>query len=51
MLEILVEENPKSDEKILLAWADVVKSSLQMWNGFSSYQLVLGKNPNLANIQ
>ena len=21
-----------------------------MWNGFSSYQLVLGKNPNLPNI-
>ena len=50
MLEILVEENPKSDEKILLAWANVAKNSLQMWNGFSSYQLVLGKNLNLPNI-
>ena len=52
MLEILVEENPKSDEKILLAWANVAKNSLQMWNSFSSYmyQLVLGKNPNLPNI-
>ena len=50
MLEILVEENPKSDEKILLAWTNVAKNSLQMWNSFSSYQLVLGKNPNLPNI-
>ena len=50
MLEILVEENPKSDEKILLVWANVTKNSLQMWNGFSSYQLVLGKNSNLPNI-
>ena len=50
MLEILVEEHPKSDEKILLAWANVAKNSIQIWNSFSSYQLVLGKHPNLPNI-
>ena len=50
MLEILVEENPHTNEKLLLAWATVAKNSLQMWYGFSSYQLVLGKNPNLTNI-
>ena len=50
MSGILVEENPKTDEKILLAWAYVAKNSLQMWNGFSSYQLILGKNPTLPNI-
>ena len=50
MLEILVEENPKSDEKILLAWDNVAKNSVEMWNGFSSYQLVLGKDPSLPNI-
>ena len=50
MLEILVEENPHTNEKLLLAWANVAKNSLQMWNAFSSYQLVLGKNPNLPNI-
>ena len=50
MLEILTEENPKTDQNTLLAWANVAKNSLQMWNGFSSYQLVLGKNPNLPNI-
>ena len=47
MLEILVEENPKSDEKILLALANIAKNSLQMWNGFSSYRLALEKNPNI----
>ena len=26
------------------------ENSLQMWNGFSSFQLVLGQNPNLPNI-
>ena len=26
------------------------KNSLQMWNGFSSYKLVLRMNPNLPNI-
>ena len=50
MSEILDEENLKSDEKILLSWANVAKNSLQMWNGFSSYHLVLGKNSNLPNI-
>ena len=46
---------PQSDEKILLAWANngspyIAKNSLQLWNGFSSYQLILEKNPNLPNI-
>ena len=50
MLENLVEENPHTNEKLLLAWANVAKNSIQMWNGFSSFQLVLGKNPNLPNI-
>ena len=50
MLEILIDENPHVKEKTLLAWANVAKNSLQMWQGFSSYQLVLGKNPNLPNI-
>ena len=50
MLEILIEENPGTDVNVLLAWANVAKNSLQMWNGFSSYQLVLGRNPNIPNI-
>ena len=50
MLEILIEENPNTNLNVLLAWANVAKNSLQMWNGFSSYQLVLGRNPNIPNI-
>ena len=50
MLEILEDENPNTDLDTLLAWANLAKNSLQMWNGFSSFQLVLGQNPNLPNI-
>ena len=50
MLEILEEENSDTDLDTLLAWANLAKNSLQMWNGFSSYQLVLGQNPNLPNM-
>ncbi len=28
----------------------MAKNSLQMWHGFSSHQLVFGKNPNLPSI-
>ena len=50
MLEMLVDENPDTDLDTLLAWANLAKKSLQMWNGFSGFQLVLGQNPNLPNI-
>ena len=50
MLEILEYENPNTDLDTLLAWANLAKNSLQMWNGFSSFKLVLGQNPNLPNI-
>ena len=50
MLEILEDENPNTDLDTLLAWANPAKNSCQMWNGFSSFQLVLGQNPNLPNI-
>ena len=50
MLEMLEDENPNTDLDTLLAWANLAKNSLQMWNGFSSSQLVLGQNPNLPNI-
>ena len=45
----LREQCPKTEIGVLLAWANVSKNSLQMWHGFSSYQIVLGKNPNLPN--
>ena len=35
---------------IALAWAINAKNSLQVWNGFSSYQLVSGQNPNIPNV-
>ena len=50
MLLKLHEEYPSSLLKVLLCWANVVRNALQMWHGFSSYQLVFGKNPNLPNI-
>ena len=50
MFEILEYENPNTDLDALLAWANLAKKSLQMWNRFSSFQLVLGQNPNLLTI-
>ena len=50
MLLKLIEQFPKTPLPVLLAWANVARNSLQMWHGFSSYQLVLGRNPNLPNI-
>ena len=36
-----------TDSQTLLCWANMARNSLQMWNGFSSHQLIFGKNPNL----
>ena len=50
MLLKLTEEYPKTPLNVLLCWANMARNSLQMWHGYSSYQLVFGKNPNLPNI-
>ncbi len=50
MLLRVQEDSPGASVEILLNWANMAKNSLQMWHGFSSYQLVFGKNPNLPNI-
>lgn len=50
MLLKLEEENRKTDSQTLLSWANMARNSIQMWNGFSSHQLVFGKNPNLPGI-
>ena len=50
MLTKLQEQYPKTSLDILLSWANMARNSLQMWHGYSSYQLVFGKNPNLPNI-
>ena len=43
-------DNPGMNPEIALAWAVNAKNCLPMNNGFSSFQLVFGKNPNLPNI-
>ena len=50
MLLKLKAENDRTSEQVLLGWANMARNSLQMWNGFSSHQLVFGENPNLPNI-
>ena len=50
MLQKMCFQNPKTSHDVLLCWANMAKNSLQMWHGFSSFQLVFGKNPNLPNI-
>ena len=49
ILAKLQAQYPKTPLDTLLAWACMAKNSLQMFNGFSSNQLVFGKNPNLPN--
>ena len=50
MLLKLREQCPKTPTEVLLSWANVSRDSLQMWHGFSSYQLVFGRNPNLPKV-
>jgi hypothetical protein len=50
MLLKLEQQCPCTPTEVLLSWANMAKNSLQMWHGYSSYQLVFGKNPNLPNV-
>ena len=50
MLVKLEAEYGKINPQTLLSWANMARNSLQMWNGYSSHQLVFGENPNLPNI-
>ena len=43
-------DNPKMDPTIALAWAVTAKNSYPMHGGYSSFQLVFGKQPNLPDI-
>ena len=45
----LEAEYGKTHSQTLLSWANMARKSLQMWNGYSSHQLVFGENPNLPN--
>lgn len=46
----LIHDYPKSPLNVLLKWANMAKNSLQMWSGYSSYQIVFGSNPKLPNV-
>ena len=50
ILTKLAKDFPTTPLEVLLKWACMAKNSLQMYEGFSSHQLVLGKNPNLPNV-
>ena len=50
MLVKLEAEYGKTHSQTILSWANMARNSLQMWNGYSSHQLVFGENPNLPNI-
>lgn len=47
MVEKMVAEQPDLSLRVALAWAVNAKNCLQMVGGFSPYQLVYGRNPNL----
>ena len=44
------EDYPKVSDDVLLGWATMAKNSMAMVYGYSSNQLVFGRNPNLPNI-
>ena len=50
LLTKLEDEQYGADSETLLCWANMARNCLQMWNGFSSLQLVFGTNPNLPGI-
>jgi ribonuclease HI len=47
MLEKLQYENPKMPFDELLAWACTAKNAMAMFNGYSPYQIVFGRNPTM----
>ena len=50
IVEKMLVDQPKLSLDVALCWANMAKNSLQMHNGFSSYQLVFGSNPKLPNV-
>ena len=46
----IINDYPRMDPVIALAWAVTAKNSFPMMGGFSSFQLVFGKEPKLPNI-
>jgi len=50
MLLKLAADYGKGNCQTMLCWANMARNSLQMWNGYSSHQLVFGINPNLPGV-
>ena len=50
ILTKLSHDYPNTPVSVLLKWACMAKNTLQSYAGFSSYQLVIGRNPNLPNV-
>ena len=50
MLTKLTADYANTNSDVLLSWANMARNSLQMWNGYSSHQLVFGENPNIPNV-
>ena len=48
-IEKILEDQPDMPLPKALYWAINAKNALQMWSGFSSYQLVFGRNPNIPS--
>ena len=48
--ETIIYDHPDMDPEVALAWAVNAKNCFPMNNGFSSFQLVFGRNPELPNI-
>ena len=50
MVRKIVADKPKCRLSTALAWAVHAKNSLHMVGGYSPYQLVFGRNPNLPTV-
>lgn len=50
ILHKLMADYPRAELDVLIGWANMAKNSLQTQYGFSPYQLVFGRNPNLPNL-
>ena len=49
-LEKILHDDPKVPIEVALAYACNAKNCIQMWNGYSSFQLVFGENPRLPDV-
>ena len=49
-MTIKTREDSKCSWEIALSWALSAKNSMQMFGGYSAYQLTMGRNPSLPNV-